>query len=95
VPRAPDRTLPGRVLAQLRAHPETWDQESWHSECGTTHCCAGWAVVLAGDAGAVAERRLGTAAAAKLLLGGGNHPFGCFDRDRVIPWLEARAAEAE
>lgn len=35
-----------KVLAQIEAHPETWDQTKWH--CGTKHCIAGWAQILAG-----------------------------------------------
>jgi len=37
---------------------------SWHGECGTTHCRAGWVVTLAGEEGKKLERRLGTAGAA-------------------------------
>jgi uncharacterized protein YjbI with pentapeptide repeats len=93
VPRAPVAGLAAAVLRQITEHPETWDQEVWHSDCGTAHCCAGWAVVLAGGAGPRAEARLGTGAAAALLLGGVRHPFGEADRERVIPWLQARVAE--
>lgn len=35
-----------RVFDQIKTHPETWDQKQWH--CGSTHCFAGWAQVLAG-----------------------------------------------
>jgi hypothetical protein len=68
---------------------------SWHSDCGTKHCFAGWAVTLAGEAGKAAEGRLETAPAARLLLGGSDHPFDEEDGGRVIPWLEARVAEEE
>jgi hypothetical protein len=61
----------------------------WHSECNTQHCVAGWAVRLAGDVGAAAEERLGTATAARLLLGGEDHPFGEFDDP--LPWLRRMA----
>lgn len=37
----------------------------WH--CGTSHCRAGWAVHLAGDAGYELERRIGTPGAAALI----------------------------
>ena len=36
-----------KVLDQITAHPETWDQTDWH--CGTTHCFAGWAQLLSGQ----------------------------------------------
>lgn len=35
-----------RVIDQINAHPESWDQSVWH--CGTKHCFAGWAQILAG-----------------------------------------------
>jgi len=38
----------------------------WHS-CGTTHCRAGWAVHLAGEAGYALERYHNTALAAQLI----------------------------
>jgi hypothetical protein len=65
----------------------------WHSGCGTKHCFAGWAVALAGEVGKAAEGRLYTASAARLLLGGSEHPFVAEDGDKVIPWLEARVRE--
>lgn len=36
------------VIDQITQHPETWDQEVWH--CGSTHCVAGWAQVMSGNA---------------------------------------------
>ena len=40
------------VREQITKHPETHDQTSWgeRTECGTTHCIAGWACALNGDA---------------------------------------------
>lgn len=35
-----------KVMAAIRANPKRWDQSRWH--CGTTHCFAGWAQILAG-----------------------------------------------
>jgi len=35
-----------KVLDTIKAHPETWNQAKWH--CGTTHCFAGHAQILAG-----------------------------------------------
>jgi|GEM_PF-6564746 len=53
--KLPDKPEPLRgnellraVVNQILAHPETWDQSDYHSECGTTHCVAGWAQVLGG-----------------------------------------------
>ena len=42
------------------------DMEDWHT-CDTTHCQAGWAVVMAGETGRKLEERLGTNAAAALI----------------------------
>ena len=38
---------------------------NWH--CGTTHCRAGWAITLAGDAGAELERLFGPETAGRLI----------------------------
>lgn len=40
------------VREQITTHPETHDQRSWakRAKCGTTHCIAGWACALSGDA---------------------------------------------
>ena len=37
-----------RVLSIIEAHPETWDQETWHNACGTAHCFAGHGQILSG-----------------------------------------------
>jgi len=37
--------------------PGAFDMGTWHNSCGTTHCRAGWAVHLAGEAGYALERR--------------------------------------
>lgn len=42
----PNAALAYRVLDQIDADPETWDQATW--DCGTTACFAGWALRLAG-----------------------------------------------
>ncbi len=93
VPRGPVTGLAARVLEQITGHPESLDMDEWHSDCGTKHCFAGWAVTLAGEAGEAAEGRLGTASAASILLGGSEHPFEGDGDDRVIPWLKARVRE--
>lgn len=93
----PDLAVPRlaeRVLVQIEQHPETYDQAMWHSECGTRHCAAGWAVRLAGVPADV-ERRLGTGHAATLALGlplGTWCPWGA--DDDPIPWLRELAGFA-
>lgn len=43
-----NRILYQCVLDQIKAHPESWDQSCYHTLCGTKHCFAGWAEILAG-----------------------------------------------
>jgi len=63
-----DPTLPQRILDQIRSDPASWDQEHWHSVCGTKHCVAGWACELSGPLGHYLDMNLGTSTAATLLL---------------------------
>lgn len=42
----PNAELAYRVLDHIDAHPETWQQSTWH--CGSSFCFGGWAVALAG-----------------------------------------------
>lgn len=41
-----------KILDQITAHPESWEQASWGrwigSDCGTIACVAGWAVHFTG-----------------------------------------------
>ena len=37
-----------KAVNQILDHPETWDQTTWHSNCGTKHCIAGHCQILAG-----------------------------------------------
>lgn len=52
------------ILAEIEAGG-VLDMSAWH--CGTRHCRAGWAVVLAGPEGLALESRLGTNVAAALI----------------------------
>jgi len=47
-------------------HGAALEMGAWHT-CATTHCRAGWAVVLAGEAGEKLEEALGTNAAGALI----------------------------
>jgi len=51
---------------EAASQPDALDMGDWH-KCGTTHCRAGWVVVLAGDEGKALEDSIGTAAAASLI----------------------------
>jgi hypothetical protein len=63
VPEVPH--LDSAILAAL-AKGGTLTMDTWHS-CATTHCRAGWAITLAGAAGAALEERLGSCAAGALI----------------------------
>jgi pentapeptide repeat protein len=56
------------ILAAIEAGGRL-DMSSWHgdSPCGTTHCRAGWAVHLAGEAGAQLESKVGTQRAGAMI----------------------------
>ena len=61
------------ILAAIDAGGEL-EMGSWHS-CETTHCRAGWAIILAGDAGRTLEVRAGPDAAGALIYAAsGSHP---------------------
>lgn len=80
-----------RVLRQIEESPDTHDQVYWHSVCGTRHCVAGWAVVLAGAKGSVLEARLSTDTAAHLLMAGASRPSFAVTatRDDIVASLRA------
>jgi hypothetical protein len=44
----PNTELLRRTLAHIEAHPFQWDQDSWaiRTECGTSYCFAGTALML-------------------------------------------------
>jgi uncharacterized protein YjbI with pentapeptide repeats len=81
-----DATLPARIVAQIEAHPETHDQSTWHSLCGTRHCIAGFATHLSGALGKFLDRQLGTSTAATLLL---------WRKGSEMPSFAADATDAE
>ena len=58
-------SIDAAILTAIGADASGLKMDSWH--CGTTHCRAGWAVILAGDAGVALERQIGTAAAGALI----------------------------
>lgn len=53
-------------MAKVAGAPGALNMEEWHS-CETTHCRAGWTIVLAGDKGKELERDWGTPCAAGLI----------------------------
>jgi hypothetical protein len=61
--KVPD--LHTKMLAAIDAGG-TLDMSTWHT-CETTHCRAGWAITLAGDAGRDLEDRCGSALAGAII----------------------------
>ena len=59
-------SIDAAILAAIEAPGHALDMKMWHT-CGTTHCRAGWAITLAGEAGAALERAIGSAAAGTLI----------------------------
>jgi len=71
----------------------TLDMADWHT-CDTTHCRAGWAVMLAGEEGRKLEEQLGTNAAAALICArSGSHPVPNWyaDNETALNDIKARA----
>ena len=64
VPVIPD--IDARILALVEANPSALDMGLWHS-CETTHCRAGWAVHLAGEAGYALEKQYGPERAGRMI----------------------------
>jgi hypothetical protein len=62
------------------------DMGSWHrgGYCGTTHCRAGWAVVLAGPGGRVLEGVYGTGTAAALIYQASDPKL-----ERIPNWIDS------
>jgi hypothetical protein len=58
--------LDAQILKLLESGQGELYMYAWHT-CETTHCRAGWAVVLAGEAGRALEAKIGTSAAGALI----------------------------
>ena len=54
------------ILSAIESPNHSLEMRSWHT-CETTHCRAGWAIHLAGEAGKMLEERIGSAAAGALI----------------------------
>ena len=57
--------LDAKILARIEANPACFDMRNWH--CGTTHCRAGHAIDLAGEAGYELERKHDSARAGEMI----------------------------
>ena len=83
------------ILTSVEANPESFEMGHWHNACGTTHCLAGWAVHLAGEAGHELESKVGTANAgiAIFLRSHGSVPNFYSDNDEALAWLQKEVAK--
>jgi hypothetical protein len=98
LPREP-LTIPqldAKILAALEAGGRL-DMHNWHT-CETTHCRAGWAITLAGEAGRELEKRYGVAAAGAIIYGLSRPylpvPDFYADNDAAMADIRASAAAA-
>jgi uncharacterized low-complexity protein len=82
------------VASHVLDHPQILQMESWHSECGTTHCLAGLAIHQAGTLGEVLEKLHGPHMAGLLLLGANAAAHFYDSNDDAIAWLQSVAQEA-
>ena len=88
--------LDKRILEVVESGAGKLDMSSWHS-CKTTHCRAGWAVHLAGEAGFELERKLGAqhAGAAIYRASTGRVPHFFANNVNAMADIRRCAAEAE
>ena len=93
--------IDAKILAAVTARPGSLDMAHWHGaddagpSCETTHCRAGWAVHLAGEAGYALERRFDAAYAGRIiyLASAGYCPDFYTDNKSAMEDIKARAAE--
>ena len=77
------------VAAHVLAQPEVLQMAAWHSDCGTAHCLAGWAIHQAGPLGAVLEKVHGPHLAGMLLLGTEAAAHFYDDNEAAMDWLRS------
>jgi hypothetical protein len=66
LPPAPVVADLDRRMAEVCSAPSALNMHDWHT-CKTTHCLAGWAIVLAGPEGAALEEKCGPCVAGALI----------------------------
>jgi hypothetical protein len=64
VPSIPD--IDAKILSVLDSQKGHLDMRTWH-QCETTHCRAGWAITLAGEAGEALEKQYGPERAGRMI----------------------------
>ena len=81
------------------SQPNALNMRDWHT-CETTHCRAGWVVMLAGEEGKALENKIGTPAAASLIYLASDPDLGkfpsfyCGDAEALADMKERAEAEA-
>jgi len=83
--------IDAEILAAVATANAALDMLSWHL-CETTHCRAGWAVHLAGDAGKALESKIGPSAAGALIYAAsGSHPVPDWHTSNAEAMADMRA----
>ena len=88
--------LDAKILAAVTVEGGTLDMGVWHStSCKTTHCRAGWAITLAGRAGAELEAKYGPERAGRMIYRAstGRAPYFFDSTDRALADIKTCAAE--
>jgi uncharacterized protein YjbI with pentapeptide repeats len=80
------KNIDAAILAAIEAPGNELRMSVWHT-CGTTHCRAGWAIHLAGDAGYRLENVVGSSAAGALI-------YAASRPDKPVPDFVASDADA-
>jgi hypothetical protein len=85
-------------IFEAASAPKALDMTDWHT-CDTTHCRAGWAVHLAGEAGAKLERQTSTLFAAMQIYKASSpvlvSPVRFFESNEIALEDMRKCAEAE
>ena len=81
-------SLRGAICAQVCATPQNLEMNAWHT-CETTHCLAGWAVVIHPQ-GKLLENIYGTSAAAAMIFHvcEGEVPGFYSSNEAAMEWLK-------
>lgn len=89
-PVVPD--LDAKILSRIRLGRGHLRMGKWHT-CKTTHCLAGWAIVLAGRHGRALENKMGPETAGMLIFGvsTGSYPAFYNGDQGAMEELERRA----
>ena len=85
LPPAPTVDSIHQAVYAAASAPDALEMGAWHT-CDTTHCRAGWAITLAGEAGRALEREIGPSAAGALIYMASDPTL-----ERVPNWIASDA----